>query len=42
MIGSLDIATSGLIAQRVRMDTIAGNIANMQATRPTTCDRLGA
>ena len=33
MIGSLDIATSGLIAQRVRMDTIAGNIANMQATR---------
>ena len=33
MIGALDIATSGLVAQRVRMDTIAGNIANMHATR---------
>lgn len=33
MIGSLDISTSGLVAQRIRMDTIAGNIANMSATR---------
>jgi flagellar basal-body rod protein FlgC len=33
MFGSLDISTSGLVAQRIRMDTIAGNIANAQATR---------
>ena len=33
MFGVLDISTSGLVAQRVRMDTIAGNIANAQATR---------
>lgn len=31
MFGALDTATSGLIAQRIRMDTIAGNIANMHA-----------
>jgi len=30
--GSLDISTSGLVAQRIRLDTIAGNIANAQAT----------
>lgn len=28
MYGALDISTSGLVAQRVRMDTYAGNIAN--------------
>lgn len=28
MFGSLDISTSALVAQRTRMDTIAGNIAN--------------
>ena len=28
MIGALDISTSALVAQRVRLDTIAGNIAN--------------
>src|SRR5688500_905582 len=33
MFGSLDISTSALVAQRIRMDTIAGNIANAQATR---------
>jgi flagellar basal-body rod protein FlgC len=33
MFGALDISTSGLIAQRIQMDTIAGNIANMQTTR---------
>ena len=33
MFGALDTATSGLIAQRIRMDTIAGNVANMYATR---------
>ena len=32
MFGSLDVSTSGLVAQRIRMDTIAGNIANAQAT----------
>ncbi|MBP7933852.1 MAG: flagellar basal body rod protein FlgC [Phycisphaerae bacterium] len=32
MFGSLDISTSGLVAQRIRLDTIAGNIANAQAT----------
>src|SRR5512133_864116 len=32
MFGTLDISTSGLVAQRIRMDTIAGNIANAQAT----------
>jgi flagellar basal-body rod protein FlgC len=28
MFGALDVSTSALVAQRVRMDTIAGNIAN--------------
>ena len=31
--GALDISVSGLIAQRARMDTIAANIANSDATR---------
>ena len=30
---SLDISASGLIAQRVRMDTISQNIANINTTR---------
>lgn len=33
MFGSLDVSTSALVAQRVRLDTIAGNIANAQALR---------
>ena len=33
MFGALDISTSGLVAQRVQIDTIAGNIANAQTTR---------
>ena len=33
MFGTLEISTSGLIAQRTRLDVIAGNIANMYATR---------
>ncbi len=33
MFGALDISTSGLVAQRINLDTIAGNIANMQTTR---------
>lgn len=32
MFGSLDISTSGLVAQRVRMDVVAGNIANAFTT----------
>lgn len=32
MFRSLDISTTGLIAQRVRMDVIAGNILNAQTT----------
>ncbi len=33
MFGSLDISTSALTAQRIQLDTVAGNIANMYATR---------
>lgn len=33
MFGALDVSTSALVAQRIRLDTIAGNIANAQATR---------
>ena len=33
MFGSLDVSTSALVAQRVRLDTIASNMANAQATR---------
>jgi flagellar basal-body rod protein FlgC len=35
MFDVLDIGASGLQAQRVRMDTIAGNIANINVTRKT-------
>lgn len=35
MFGALDISTSGLVAQRTWIDTIAGNIANAQVTRRT-------
>lgn len=28
MFGALDISTSALVAQRIRMDTLAGNLAN--------------
>ena len=30
---SMDIAASGMLAQRIRMDVIANNIANAQSTR---------
>ncbi len=33
MFGALDISTSGLVAQRMHIDTIAGNIANAQTTQ---------
>jgi len=33
MYGALDISTSGLVAQRAQIDTIAGNIANAQTTQ---------
>jgi flagellar basal-body rod protein FlgC len=33
MLSALDISTSGLIAQRTRLDTIASNIANISTIR---------
>jgi flagellar basal-body rod protein FlgC len=33
MIGTLDITNSALVAQRVRLDVIAGNMANAEVTR---------
>lgn len=33
MFRTLDISSSGLVAQRLRMDTIAGNIANAHSTQ---------
>ena len=33
MFGSLDVSSSALVAQRTRLNVIAGNIANMHATR---------
>ena len=33
MFPSLDISTSGLVAQRVRMNAISSNLANMSTTR---------
>ena len=33
MFGSLDISTSALVAQRVNLDTIAGNVAGMHPPR---------
>jgi flagellar basal-body rod protein FlgC len=35
MFDSLDIGASGLLAQRTRMDAIAGNIANLNTTENT-------
>lgn len=36
MIGTYDISASALVAQRTRLDVIAGNIANAHATRQET------
>jgi flagellar basal-body rod protein FlgC len=36
MFGALDISTSGLVAQRTRLDTIANNIASADVTRAKT------
>lgn len=33
MIGAIEISSSALVAQRTRLDVIAGNIANAQVTR---------
>ena len=33
MISALDISTSGLLAQRARLDAIAGNIANVSSVK---------
>ncbi len=38
MFDALDIGASGLSAQRIRMDTIAGNVANMNTTRNANGD----
>ncbi len=36
MISSLDISTSALVAQRVRLNTVSGNIANMSSLTDET------
>lgn len=33
MFSTMDISTSALVAQRIHLDTIAGNVANMYTTR---------
>ena len=33
MFSSLDVSTSGLVAQRARLNAISSNIANMSTTR---------
>jgi flagellar basal-body rod protein FlgC len=33
MLKALDISTSGLVAQRIRLDAISGNLANMTSMR---------
>lgn len=33
MLSALDISTSALVAQRIRMNAISGNLANMSTTR---------
>lgn len=40
MFDTLDISASGLTAQRVRMDTIAANIANMNTTRNAKGEKI--
>jgi flagellar basal-body rod protein FlgC len=40
MIRTLDISSSALTAQRVRLDTIAGNIANADTTRQEDGTRI--
>lgn len=39
MLRAIDISTSGLVAQRHRMNTIAGNIANANTTRDADGNR---
>ena len=40
MFDALDIGASALTAQRVRMDTIAGNVANINTTRNAQGQRV--
>lgn len=40
MIRALDISASALVAQRVRLDVIAGNIANAEVTRQEDGTRI--
>ena len=39
MLRALDISTSGLVAQRTRLDAIAGNMANISSVRNETAMR---
>jgi flagellar basal-body rod protein FlgC len=40
MFDVLDIGASGLAAQRLRMDTIAGNVANINTTRNAAGEKI--
>ena len=40
--GAIDIAASGLTAERLRMDVTAENLANAQTTRTATGSRARA
>jgi flagellar basal-body rod protein FlgC len=40
MFDSLDISASALLAQRTRIDTIAGNVANMNTTHNANGERV--
>jgi flagellar basal-body rod protein FlgC len=40
MFDALDIPASALVAQRTRMDTIAGNVANMDVTRNENGEKI--
>ena len=40
MLSALDISTSGLVAQRMRMIQISNNIANIQARTPSSGEKV--
>ena len=40
MFDTLDIGASGLLAQRVRLDTIAANVANLNTTRNAAGEKV--
>ncbi len=41
-LSSLEISASGLTAQRLRMDVISENIANIDTTRTDSASSIGA